>query len=68
MTSAISNDDKVLIVTNGAYGERIVKMAKYIGLHYCEYSVAYNEYPNEDEIRNILKEDSRHYTSDHGSL
>ncbi|MEH7482024.1 2-aminoethylphosphonate--pyruvate transaminase [Neobacillus drentensis] len=57
MTSAISNHDKVLIVTNGAYGERIVKTAKYIGLKYSEYSVAYNEYPNEDEIRNILIED-----------
>ncbi len=57
MTSAISNQDKVLIITNGAYGERIVKMAKYIGLKFSEYSVAYNEYPNEDEIRNILIED-----------
>ena len=36
MTSAISNHDKVLIVTNGAYGERIVKMAKYIGLTLLE--------------------------------
>ena len=32
MTTAISGNDKVLIVTNGAYGERIVKMAHYIGL------------------------------------
>ena len=28
MTTAITNDDKALIITNGAYGERIVKMAK----------------------------------------
>ena len=34
MTSAIKNDDKVLIITNGAYGERIVKIADYIGLNY----------------------------------
>ncbi|WP_067730931.1 2-aminoethylphosphonate--pyruvate transaminase [Oceanobacillus damuensis] len=58
MNSAISNDDKVLIITNGAYGERIVKIAKYIGLAFKEYSVAYDEYPNEEEIRSILKEDS----------
>ena len=57
MTTAISNDDKVLIITNGAYGERIVKMAKCIGLKFREYSVEYNEYPNEDEIRGILEED-----------
>ena len=58
MTSAISNQDKVLIISNGAYGERIVKTAQYIGLITSEYSVPYNEYPNVEEIRNILKEDS----------
>ena len=57
MTTAISQANKVLIITNGAYGERIVKMAKYIGLNYVEYSVAYDEYPKEDEIRTILQID-----------
>lgn len=57
MSSAISDDDKVLIVTNGAYGERIVKMAHCIGLNYREYRVAYNTYPNEAEIKNILEGD-----------
>ncbi|CAM4218808.1 2-aminoethylphosphonate--pyruvate aminotransferase [Bacillus manliponensis] len=57
LTTAISDDDKVLIVTNGAYGKRIVKMAQYIGLKFTEYSIAYNEYPNEDEIRSMLEAD-----------
>ncbi|MCV4233694.1 2-aminoethylphosphonate--pyruvate transaminase [Virgibacillus sp. LDC1] len=57
MTSAISNADKVLIVTNGAYGERIVKMAAYIGLNYVEYRVNYDEHPSEDELRAILLKD-----------
>ncbi|WP_028393834.1 2-aminoethylphosphonate--pyruvate transaminase [Bacillus cihuensis] len=57
MTSTISDQDKVLIITNGAYGERVVKMAQYIGLNFSQYSVAYNEYPNEAEIREILEED-----------
>ena len=57
MTTAITNDDKALIITNGAYGERIVKMAKCIGLKFREYSVEYNEYPNEAELRAILEED-----------
>lgn len=57
LTTAMAEDDKVLIVTNGAYGKRVVKMAQYIGLNYQEYSVEYNEYPNEAEIRNILEED-----------
>ena len=58
MTSAIAKDDKALIITNGAYGERIVKMANYIGLNYFHYSVAYDEYPNEAELRTILKENA----------
>ena len=57
MTTAITNDDKALIITNGAYGERIVKMAKCMGLKFREYSVEYNEYPNEAEVRGILEED-----------
>lgn len=57
MNTTISNQDKVLIITNGAYGERLVKIAKYIGLAFREYSTAYNEYPNEDEVRKILQED-----------
>ncbi|MCG7335022.1 2-aminoethylphosphonate--pyruvate transaminase [Sporosarcina sp. ACRSM] len=59
LTTAIGEQDKVLIVTNGAYGERIVKMAQYIGLDYVEYGVAYNEYPEEKDIRRILEEDQR---------
>lgn len=57
LTTAIADQDKALIVTNGAYGERIVKMAGYIGLNYREYSVEYNEYPVEEELRSILEED-----------
>ncbi|MDN3016234.1 2-aminoethylphosphonate--pyruvate transaminase [Paenibacillus sp. BSR1-1] len=57
MSTAISVKDKVLIVTNGAYGERIVKMAQYLGLNHLEYRVDYNQYPNEDELRKILDKD-----------
>lgn len=57
LTTAISADDKLLIITNGAYGERIVQMAEYIGLHYRAHSTLYNEFPQEAEIRGILEED-----------
>jgi 2-aminoethylphosphonate-pyruvate transaminase len=57
MNTAIANDDKALIITNGAYGERIVKMAQYIGLSFKEYCVEYDEYPNETDIRDILEKD-----------
>ncbi|RLL43983.1 2-aminoethylphosphonate--pyruvate transaminase [Oceanobacillus piezotolerans] len=57
MNTTISGSDKALIITNGAYGERIVTIAQYIGLAFKEYSVAYDEHPKEEEIRNLLKED-----------
>ncbi|MBE9916851.1 2-aminoethylphosphonate--pyruvate transaminase [Paenibacillus donghaensis] len=57
MTSAVSDEDKLLIVTNGAYGERIVQMADYIGLNYIEYRVSYDEQPEETELRALLAAD-----------
>lgn len=57
MHTATTNEDRALIITNGAYGERIIKMAMYIGLNFKEYRVQYNEYPIESEIKAILEED-----------
>ncbi len=57
MTTAMKQQDKALIITNGTYGERIVKMVDYIGLHYHHYNVAYNAYPNEQELKYILEND-----------
>ncbi|MGH4050210.1 MAG: 2-aminoethylphosphonate--pyruvate transaminase [Clostridium sp.] len=54
LTTAISKNDKCLIVTNGAYGERIVTMAKYIGINYEVYSCPYNSLPDMNSVRNIL--------------
>ncbi|WP_342488259.1 2-aminoethylphosphonate--pyruvate transaminase [Cytobacillus sp. FSL W7-1323] len=58
MTSAFSKEDKALIITNGAYGERMVKIVNYIGIKHTHYAVAYNEYPKEAEIRNLLSLDN----------
>ncbi|MFD1064794.1 2-aminoethylphosphonate--pyruvate transaminase [Oceanobacillus locisalsi] len=57
MTTAMNKKDKALIITNGTYGERIVKIADYIGLHYKHYQVAYNAYPDEWELKSILEND-----------
>lgn len=57
MTSAISDHDKVLIITNGAYGERIVQMAAYIGLQYVEYRVGYDQYPDVEQLKGMLDAD-----------
>ncbi|KAA0566643.1 2-aminoethylphosphonate--pyruvate transaminase [Bacillus sp. CH30_1T] len=58
MMSAISEQDKPLLITNGAYGERIVKMAEAIGMTFSKYSVEYDEVPKEKEIRRLLELDS----------
>jgi 2-aminoethylphosphonate-pyruvate transaminase len=57
LTTAIKKTDKCLIVTNGAYGERIVTMADYIGIHYVKYSVPYHSTPNIHEIKTMLEGD-----------
>ena len=57
LTTCVSPEDKCLIITNGAYGERMVTMAKYIGLNHLVHSVPYDTIPNTDDIRTILETD-----------
>lgn len=58
LTSAISKDDKLLIVTNGAYGDRMVSMAGYLGIQYTVYKTAFDEAPNINEIRTLFEKDT----------
>lgn len=58
LTTAIGDNDKVLILTNGAYGERIAEMAKTLQLQHAVYSVPYNEQPSHLEVRALLQNDS----------
>lgn len=57
LTTAVGKEDKCLIITNGAYGERIVTMAKYIGLAHEVYEVAYDAYPEREELERRLVAD-----------
>jgi len=57
LTSVIGPDDKCLIVTNGAYGDRMVIMANYLGLSYEVCRVAFNAQPAAQDIKNMLAED-----------
>lgn len=57
LNSAIGKEDKLLIISNGAYGERIVKMAKCIGINYVCYSSPYDKVLEIDEIKDILNKD-----------
>ena len=59
MTTAISGNDKVLNCNKRCIWGTYCKNGSLYWTKLCEYSVAYNEYPNEDEIRSILEEDQR---------
>lgn len=58
LSTAIGKEDKVLFITNGAYGERMVKMSKYIGINFVQYSIAYDAFPKETAIRYLLEKDN----------
>ena len=55
LTTAIGENDKVLILTNGAYGERIAEMAKVLKLQHIVYHVPYDEQPSSLEVQAFLE-------------
>ncbi len=55
--TALGEADKCLIVTNGAYGERMVAMARRLGLSHVVYQVAYNSPPSARDIETLLAAD-----------
>ena len=57
LATAIGRKDKCLIVTNGAYGERMITMAIYLGLPHIVHEVAYSAAPEVQDIKAILDED-----------
>lgn len=57
LTTAIGPQDKCLFVINGAYGERMVKMASYMGLCHIVYAVPYNRAPSSSAVEEILARD-----------
>ncbi|MFF5996932.1 2-aminoethylphosphonate--pyruvate transaminase [Lysinibacillus sp. KU-BSD001] len=58
LTSTIRATDKVLIMTNGAYGERLAQMAQRIGLSHVTYATPYNEYPDMQKVEDYLMHDA----------
>ena len=57
LTTCIGVEDKCLIITNGAYGQRMVTMAEYIGIQHVVHSVPYDMIPDANDIRKILTND-----------
>lgn len=56
LTSVIGDEDKLLIVANGAYGERMEDIAKHSRIPYMTYHEHYNRVPDAAGIARILDE------------
>lgn len=54
LTSAIPIGKKVLIVDNGAYGTRMVKIAKTFHIDVVEYKIPYGDYPVVGDIKKLI--------------
>lgn len=55
--SSVGQDGKVLILSNGAYGERQEDICKHAGLEYRIEHFNYNEVPDANVVGQILEED-----------
>ncbi|MFZ1808893.1 MAG: 2-aminoethylphosphonate--pyruvate transaminase [Cyclobacteriaceae bacterium] len=55
ITSAVPKEKKLLVVENGAYGTRMVKLAETFGIEVVRYQMNYGDYPNVSEIETLLK-------------
>ena len=56
LTSSVGEDDRLLIASNGAYGERMADIAEHAGLSYILYSETYDQVPSADKIQKLLNE------------
>ena len=57
LTSSVGRDGKLLILANGAYGERMEDIARHAGLNYRIQKFHYNEVPDAAVVEKILAED-----------
>lgn len=56
-TSVIGKEDKVLILANGAYGERMTDIADHAEIKYDVYREHYNKVPRSEVVEEMLKKD-----------
>ena len=57
LTSIVGDRDKLLIIANGAYGERMEDIAKHAKIPYVMYHEAYYNIPDAKKVAEILDED-----------
>ena len=57
ITSVINENGKLLIIANGAYGERMADIAEHAGIPYEIYREDYRKVPQAAVVEKILRED-----------
>ena len=57
LSSSVGENDKLLILANGAYGERMADIAKHNRINYVIYTEDYNKRHDINKIKNMLKND-----------
>ena len=57
LTSVIGKDEKVLLCTNGAYGDRQVKICEHAGIDYVQYAEPYDRIPDAAKVDAYLDAD-----------
>jgi 2-aminoethylphosphonate aminotransferase len=58
ITSAVPEGKKLLVVENGAYGTRMVKLAEAFGIEVVRYELKYGDYPDVKVIESMLVNDA----------
>ena len=59
ITTAVPHDGKLLVLANGAYGQRMVKIAQRAGIPVSVYECGETEAPDVDHLVDLLKQDPR---------
>lgn len=57
LTSVVGRNDKVLLCTNGAYGERQAKICDHAGIAYVQYAEPYDRIPSAAHVAELLDAD-----------
>lgn len=57
ITCSVGKKGKLLILANGAYGERMADIAEHAGLNYKMQSFHYNEVPDPKVVEKVLSDD-----------
>lgn len=59
ITSVVGEEDKLLILANGAYGERMGDIARHAKIDHEIYNEHYSQVPDADVVEEILKKDQK---------